>query len=317
MIDYLLILCGFVLLIKGADYLVDGASGIAKILRVSDLIIGLTLVAFGTSAPELFVNLFASLKGNASIAVGNIIGSNLFNTLLVLGAASVVYPLVVTKGTVWREIPFSFFAVIILAALSNSTVDSNKKGLLLDRADGVILLICFCMFLYYVFSIAKKTDVLEITETQSRILKLIGMSIAGIAGLALGGKLVVDSAVNVAQQWQVSQSFIGLTIVALGTSLPELVTSGVAAQKKNADIAVGNVVGSNIANIFLVLGVSAVVSPLAMPVSIGADIAVLLVASALLFVFMFTGGKHKLDRWEGIVFICSYTVYMAYLVYRG
>lgn len=319
MLQYLLFLLGFVLLIKGSDFLVDGASSIARRLNVSDLVIGLTVVAFGTSTPELFVNIVASIRGNTDIAIGNILGSNISNVLLILGISSVIYPLTVTKGTVWKEIPLSLLAAFILGILAKDQWIDKGGFSVLTRIDGLVFLSFFIIFLYYSFSIAKRIEGMD-EHVPARVYGL-GMSLIlmliGLIALTLGGKWIVDGAVHMALGFGMSESMVGLTIVAVGTSLPELATSAMAAYKKNVEIAVGNVVGSNIFNIFFVLGMSSFVKPLPFQTKNNIDIGMVILASLLLFVYMFTGKKRSLDRWEGAIFIGLYVCYITFVIIRG
>lgn len=320
MMVYILLILGFVLLIKGADFLVMGATSIAKIFKISDLIVGLTIVAFGTSMPELVVNIFASSQGNSDIAIGNIVGSNIFNILVILGISSLIYPLVVTKNTVWIEIPLTLAAALILGLLANDYLLTKSEFRGLTRIDGLILLVIFACFLYYVFLIARKNEKSQDNATESKqftLTKSIIIVAIGFVGLFIGAKLVVDNAVSLAVKLGVSQSLIALTIVAAGTSLPELATSAVAAYKKNSDIAVGNIVGSNIFNIFLILGISASINPIALPPKSNIDIGVAVLASLILFIVMFTGKKHIIGKWEGAIFIVMYIAYTAYLIKLG
>ena len=319
MLVYFLFAAGFFVLIKGADILVEGSSSLARRFKVSDLVIGLTVVAFGTSTPELFVNIIASLNGNADLAIGNILGSNISNIFLILGVASLICPLKVTRGTVWKEIPFSLLAVIALGVMVNRPFIDNERQSLLSRSDGLQLLLFFIIFIYYSYSIAGNVDGMEeqIPVADHSLLKSILMVILGFACLTAGGKWIVDGAVKTATSLGMSENLIGLTIVAVGTSLPELATSAAAAYKKKADIAVGNVVGSNIFNILFVLGVSSVIKPLPFAGSSNIDIGMVVFASLFLFLSMFTGKKHSLDRWEGIVFLLFYATYIAYRVYTG
>ena len=319
MLTYFLFLLGFVLLIKGADFLVDGASAIARRFNISDLVIGLTVVAFGTSTPELFVNIVASARGNTEIAIGNVLGSNISNTFLILGISAIIYPLSVSKGTVWKEIPFSLLAAIVLGLMANDQVIDGDGSSLLTRIDGLVLLAFFTIFLYYSFSIAKAIEGLDehVPAKATSFVKSILLVIAGLIGLTLGGKWIVDGAVTLAKSFGMSESLVGLTIVAVGTSLPELATSAMAAYKKNVDIAVGNVVGSNIFNIFFVLGISATIKPLPFQTKSNLDIAVVTVSSLLLFLFMFTGKKRSLNRWEGIVSLFLYGGDIAFLIIKG
>ena len=316
MIVYLLFLMGFVLLIKGADFLVDGASAIARKFNVSDLVIGLTVVAFGTSTPELFVNIVASAQGNTDIAIGNVLGSTISNVFLILGVSAIIYPLSVSKGTVWKEIPFSLLAVIVMGLMANDHLVDGSEFSLLTRIDGMVLLAFFIIFLYYSFSIASEIEGMHtlVSDKTRGLAKSLLLVIAGLVGLTLGGKWIVDGGVMIATNFGMSESLVGLTIVALGTSLPELATSAMAAYKKNVEIAVGNVVGSNIFNVFLVLGISASIKPLPFHTRNNRDIGVVILASLLLFLFMFTGKKRSLDRWEGAVFIVLYIAYIVFLI---
>lgn len=317
-IPYVLFIIGFVLLIKGADLLVDGASSIAARLNVSDLVIGLTVVAFGTSTPELFVNIIASAKGNTDIAIGNVLGSNIANIFLILGVSSIIYPLSVTKGTVWKEIPFSLLAALVLGFMANDRLIDKGDVSFLTRIDGLILLSFFTIFLYYSYGIAREIEgmaqhVRMEIKGMAKSLLLIG---GGLAGLTLGGKWIVDGAIVIAKNFGMSESLIGLTIVAVGTSLPELATSAMAAFRRNAEIAVGNVVGSNIFNVFFVLGISSIIKPLPFQIKNNLDIGAVCLSSLLLFLFMFTGKKRSLDRWEGAVFLVLYTAYVVFLVFK-
>ena len=319
MLPYLLFVVGFVLLIKGADLLVDGSSSVARRFHVSDLVIGLTVVAFGTSTPELFVNLIASIKGDTDIAIGNVLGSNICNIFLILGVSSIIYPLSVTKGTVWKEIPLSLLAALLLGILANDQVIDKSTSSTLTRIDGLVFLSFFIIFLYYSFSIAKSIEGMEehVSEIQLGLGKSVLFIISGLIALSVGGKWIVDGAVYMARSFGMSRSLIGLTIVAVGTSLPELATSAVAAYKKNVEIAVGNVVGSNIFNIFFVLGISSVIKPLPFQTKNNIDIVMVIFASLLLFFSMFTGKKRLLDRWEGIVFVFLYAGYLTFLIIQG
>jgi len=316
---YLLFVIGFVFLIKGADWLVDGGSSLGRRLHISDLVIGLTIVAFGTSTPELFVNVIASIRGNADIAIGNILGSNIANIFLILGVAVLISPVTVGRGTVWKEIPLSLLAVLLLGVMANDRLIDQMDFAILSRSEGLVFLAFFLVFMFYTATIARRIEGMDnlLPHKTFPLWRAFLMVLAGIVGLALGGKWVVDGAVHIAEQAGVSQSMIGLTIVSIGTSLPELATSAVAAYKKNVEIAVGNVVGSNIFNIFMVLGVSAVIKPLPFPAAANFDIGVVIFASLLLFLFMFIGKKHTLDRKEGLVFLFLYLVYIGFTVYRG
>ena len=317
MLTYLLFIIGFILLIKGADLLVNGASSIAKKMNISDLVIGLTIVAFGTSTPELFVNLFAASQGNTELAIGNILGSNIANILLILGVSAMIHPLTVKRSTIWKEIPFSLLAAVAIGIMANDRLIDGKAFSEINRSDGLILIGFFIIFLYYIIGIAKnsKADEGEIKEMSNR--KAILFILLGLAGLAFGGQWIVNGAVKIATQLEVSQSLIGLTIVAIGTSLPELATSAVAAYRRNTDIAIGNAVGSNIFNIFWVLGLNAIISPLPFQPSSNADVLMTIIASLLLFGSVFFGKIHRLNRWEGGLFVLIYVGYLAFLINRG
>lgn len=310
-----ILLIGFVILIKGADWLVDGASSLAKKHNISDLAIGLTVVAFGTSAPEMVVNVIAAFQGHQDIAFGNVIGSNNFNIFVILGIAGLIAPLAVQSSTVWKEIPLSFFAIVLLFFLANNFFLTDQSGL--SRIDGLILLVMFGLFLFYVYKQLKvdPQDKIETFQHHSSM-KIWLLILLGMAGLVLGGRLVVESAIRLATAWEISEKIIGLTIVAAGTSLPELATSVVAAIKKNNDIAVGNIVGSNIFNIFLILGVSSVITPIGFDQAFNPDIYFLAFGTLVLFAVMFTGKRKTLDRWEAALLLAFYVAYTVRLVTR-
>jgi cation:H+ antiporter len=318
-LTYILLPIGFILLLKGADLLVSGASSVAKRLGISTLVIGLTIVAFGTSAPELIVNIFASIKGNTDIAIGNVLGSNIANILLILGISALIFPLTVKRGTVWKEIPFSLLAVLVVAFMANDVLFDGAGFSGLTRIDGFVLIAFFIIFLYYTFGISRvqATDAVTTPVAQYSLPRAFLMIGLGLAGLIIGGKLIVDAAVALATGLGVSEAIIGLTIVAVGTSLPELATSAVAAYRKDVDIAVGNVVGSNIFNIFWILGVSAIINPLPFSSLLMRDVLVTIFVTALLFVFMFIGKKHMLERWQGAGFIALYAAYIILLIVYG
>ena len=311
-----IIIVGFVLLIKGADWMVSGASALAKKYNVSDLVIGLTIVSFGTSAPELVVNSVASFQRHSDIVFGNVLGSNIVNLFFILGIAGLVYPISVQSSTVWKEIPISILAVIALFVLSNSFF--LQKLDIVTRIDGAILLVMFAGFLYYIY-LQMKSDRSVISETvvkEMSNLKIWGLIIVGITGLILGGKLVVDNAIKVATLLGVSEKIIGLTIVAIGTSLPELVTSVVAAFKKNSDIAFGNIIGSNIFNILFILSVSSFINPIDFNTSFNTELYLLGGGTLVLFIAMFTGGKKMLDRWEAAILLLVYIVYTYLMILK-
>ena len=315
MLTYILFVVGFVLLISGANLLVEGSASIAKKLNISSIVIGLTIVAFGTSAPELIVNIFASVQGNTEIAIGNILGSNIVNILLILGVSSIIYPLATKENTVWKEIPLSLLAAILLGVMVNDTLIDGGTFSGLTRIDGIVFIAFFIIFLYYTFGISKVSG--ENTDLEIKDMSYMKSSlyiVGGLLGLVIGGKWIVDGAIKIAEGFNVSQSLIGLTVVAIGTSLPELATSAVAAYKKQSDIAIGNVVGSNIFNIFWILGLSAVINPLPFSKDSVIDIIMTIVASLILFLIMFIGKKHTVERWQGVIMILIYIGYVAYLI---
>ncbi|MBU0473777.1 MAG: calcium/sodium antiporter [Bacteroidetes bacterium] len=312
-IQFLLILLGFILLIQGANWMVDGASALARKHNISNLAIGLTIVAFGTSAPELVVNSIASFEGHSDIVFGNIIGSNIFNLFAILGIVGLISPIAVQSSTVWKEIPISFIAIVVLYILCNSFL--IQVDLTLSRLDGFVLFAFFTLFLLYVYKQLKMESLnFEVPQNNFTNLKIWSLIFIGIAGLVIGGNLVVSSSIIVATFLGISEKTIGLTIVAMGTSLPELVTSVVAALKKNNDIAIGNIIGSNIFNISLILSVSAFIRPINYNPTFNGDIYVLALGTIFLFIAMFTGGKKKLDRWEALVLLVTYLIYTIYLI---
>jgi cation:H+ antiporter len=319
-LNIVLLLIGFVLLIKGADVLVEGSSVIAKKFGISNVVIGLTVIAFGTSMPELIVNIIASIQGNSDIGMGNVVGSNIANILLILGLAALFSTLKVNSSIIKKEIPFSILASVALFILINSSIinGAGKDGLM--RSGGLILILFFCIFLYYIFSVAKKGDVLEKEGTKikdiSQPLSIV-MIIGGIVALFFGGKFIVDGAVVIASSLGLSQALIGLTIVAVGTSLPELAASVVAARKNQADMAIGNVVGSNIFNILWILGISAVINPLNYNPAMNFDILFLVFVSVMIFPLIFLGRKYHFTKKEGFILIGLYVAYLVYIIIRG
>ena len=316
-IDYLLFLPGFYLLIKGADILVEGASSLAKRLKVSDLVIGLTIVALGTSAPELAVNISASYKGQTGIAISNVLGSNIANILLILGVSSIIRNVTVKENTVWKEIPFSLLAAIIVFLQANDVFFGAGTKNQISRNDGLEMLAFFIIFLYYIFSIAKEENIFEdeIPKLQLSLGKSILYIIVGLILLPLGSDWVVNGAVRVAKFFGISEAYIGLTIVAIGTSLPEMATSIVAAYKKNSGISIGNVVGSNVFNVFLILGISSVIRPLEFSTKNNVDVVMTVLASLILFFSLFVGKKHEVERSQGILFLLIYIIYLIFRAY--
>lgn len=314
LLSSLLVLVGFVLLIKGADWMVNGSTLLAKKNRIPDLAIGLTIVAFGTSAPELVVNTVASYDNHSDIVLGNIIGSNNFNLFMILGIVGLIFPIAVQRSTVWKEIPISFLAAVVFLVLANGYFFSDQMGL--SRIDGLILLSMFFLFLFYIYKqmkTEKATSEETIVITASNY-KIWGLIFLGLIGLVVGGKLIVDNAVTIASSLGVSEKIIGLTVIAAGTSLPELMTSVVAALKKNSDIAIGNIIGSNIFNIFLILSISSLVRPITFSTVFNTDIYMLLGGTAFVFLAMFLGKKRTLDRWEAAILLVTFIGYTTYLV---
>ncbi len=324
MLDFIYLIGGIFVIIISANWLVDGASSLARKFGISDIVVGLTIVAFGTSAPELTVNIFSALKGSTDIAIGNVLGSNISNILLILGITCIVNPVEILTNTKWKEIPLSLLAVIVIGIMSNDLfIDNSSSGNLISRADGLILLCFMAIFMVYTFEMAKRQSkdfpVDKISTGNAKVFpvwKALLFISLGITGLFLGGKYLVEGAVSIAKILGMSEKVIGLTIIAIGTSLPELATSVVAAYKKNADIAVGNIVGSNIFNIFFVLGTTSVIRPLPFDVSINFDIMVAIIASLLLFLTTITFKAKRIDRIEGVFFLVIYTSYIAYSIMK-
>lgn len=308
----LLIIIGFILLIKGAGWMINGSTLLAKKHQISDLMIGLTIVAFGTSAPELVVNAIASFNGHSDIVLGNIIGSNNFNLFAILGIVGLIYPIAVQSTTVKKEIPISLIAAILFLLLATNFYTGSY---MLSRFDGVILLGLFAGFLFYIYTqmTKEKLDIKEplVASSNKKIWLLIGI---GLGGLIIGGKLVVDNAVTLATSLGVSQKIIGLTIISIGTSLPELVTSVMAAIKKNSDIAIGNIIGSNIFNILLILSISALIHPIDYNPNFNGAIYFLIGGTLFLLLAMFTGKKLKLDRWEAALLLLAYLIFSAFII---
>lgn len=313
--DIIFLLAGLVLILLGANGLTDGASSVAKKFGISDLVIGLTIVAFGTSAPELMVSVVSAINGSAELAVGNVVGSNIFNVLVIVGVTALVMPIKVQKSIMTNEIPLVILSSLALAFCASDVLLGGGNANIISRIDGLLLLLFFAIFMRYTFSIAKKGgeesgEEIKMQPMWKSILYIVG----GLAGLVFGGNLFVDGASGIARSMGVSEAVIGLTLVAGGTSLPELATSVVAAIKKNPGIAIGNVIGSNLFNIFFVLGTSATITPLALG-KIGTLDLVVLVGSALLFWIVGWFFKDKtITRQEGFIMVAAYIAYTAYLI---
>lgn len=306
-VDILLLAFGFVLLVKGADWFVEGASRIADKFGIPQLVIGLTIVAMGTSAPEAAVSITAALKGNADITVGNVVGSNILNIFIILGIASVITTIAVAKTTIRYEIPIMLIVTFLLLAC-------GAIGGTINRLEGVIMWVCFLGYLGYMFLMMKKGEmqVEEMESTETPIWKMILMAVLGLALIIWGSDVTVDAATSLAKMFGISERFIGLTIVALGTSLPELFTSVIAARKGKADIAIGNIVGSNIFNILFVVGASAIIVPVVFVESFIIDCIVAVLAGIVLWLCTFR--KKKLTRAGGILMLVCYLIYFAYLL---
>lgn len=318
MLTYILLILGFAFLIKGAALLVDGSVSLAKRFKISDLAIGLTIVAFGTSAPELIVNIMAGFQGATDIGMGNILGSNIANILLIGGVAAMIYPIKINKGPAWKEIIISLLAILLLLLMANDFFIPKTGASIIGRLDGTVLIGFFLIFLYYTFGIAKMDTNNQVDYKIEKLWITLAYIIVGITGLTIGGKWIIDSAIEISRQFGFSQALIGLTIIAVGTSLPELATSAVAAFKRNADLAIGNIVGSNIFNIFWILGVSSLIKPLYFNESLNTDILVVISATLILFYFIFTGQKNReIERWEGVALFCFYLIYLTFLIWRG
>lgn len=317
---YLLFIIGFVLLIKGADWLVAGSAAIAKKNNVSNLVVGLTIVSMGTSMPELVVNVLASSKDASQIAIGNILGSNIANIWLILGVAAFIYPIKIKESTVFSEIPYSIIALLLVAFLANSNFWGSHPNSI-NQIDGILLMVFFGLFVAYIIRLAKngKADMLdEVLDEEITTGKSIIMVFLGMAGLFFGGQWVVNGAIVTASHLGLSEAFIGLTIVAIGTSLPELVTSAMAAYKKNTDIAMANVIGSNIFNLLWVLGISAIIKPVEFDPKLNIDVLILLGASCLILFSLVTGRvKNQIGKPTSILFLVLYVAYVVFLLYRG
>ena len=308
-LQLLLLAVGFFLLVKGADWFVDGASSIADKFGIPQLVIGLTIVAMGTSAPETAVSITAAIKGNADIAVGNVVGSNILNILIILGISSVITAIAVAKTTIRYEIPIMLIITFLLLAL-------GANDGIINLWEGIILLVCFAAYLFYMFVMVKRGEMQaeDIESVDKPLWKMLLACVVGLALIVLGSDVTVDAATALAKAFGMSEKFIGLTIVALGTSLPELFTSVIAAKKGKADIAIGNIVGSNIFNILFVLGTSALIIPVVFEMSFVIDCLVAVAAGVILWLCVCR--KKKLNRLDGIIMLTSYAVYFAYLLIK-
>lgn len=319
--DIILLVGGLLLVLLGANGLTDGAASVAKRFNIPSIVIGLTIVAFGTSTPELTVSVSSALKGNADIAIGNVVGSNIFNGLMIVGCAAMFAPIVVNRNTLLKEIPLCILSsVAVLICASDVLLDGASENIF-STADGLLLLCFFAIFLGYTFAIAKnnpqekeeETGEIKVLPVWKSVLYIVG----GLAGLIWGGTLFVDGASGIARSLGVSESVIGLTLVAGGTSLPELATSVVAALKKNPEIAIGNVVGSNIFNVFFILGCASTITPLRLTGITNIDLLVLVGSSVLLWLFGIFFAKRTITRVEGAILILCYVAYTVFLIYQA
>ena len=307
LLDILLIIVGVVLVIWGADRMTDGAVSIAQRLKIPKIVIGLTIVAMGTSAPEFFVSLMSALKGTPDLAVGNVVGSNIFNTLLIVGVAAMVTPIVISRSTVRKDMPWSMLAAILLTVMCLDSV--------ISRWDALVLFVLFCTFIGYNLREAKKGKAQPDEEEEGKAMRpilAVGLVLLGLGCLVLGSNVFVDSATRVAQQLGVSEAVIGLTIVAGGTSLPELATSVVAARKGQSAIAIGNVIGSNVFNVLMIIGITGLVKPMNINGITNVDLGVMTGSMVLVWLFSYT--KFKVERWEGAVLTGIFTAYMCWLI---
>lgn len=322
---YILMFIGLGLLLAGANYLVDSSVAIAKKANISDFIIGLTIVGMGTSAPELYISISSSLNGMGDVAVGNVLGSNICNTMLILGITALLSPIVIERSNLRRDIPFGIATSILLLLLCYTPIFMGADSAGLTRVSGTFLLTCFAIFIGYIILKEKKKPKNETyTEHEANVSRfqkwpiwtLLLMAIASLAALLYGGDMFLNSAVIVAKNLGMTESVIAITIIAIGTSLPELITCIIAATKKNPQLALGNVLGSNIFNILLILGCSSLISPIKLQGVELTDFMVLIAASIFTFIFAFTLKRNKIDRAEGAFFLCSYIAYTAYLIIR-
>lgn len=315
--DIVYLIAGLVLILVGANALTDGATSVAARLKVSPIVIGLTVVAFGTSMPEFTVSLTSALKGSSDIAIGNVVGSNIFNTLMIVGVTSLFVPIAVSKGTLRYEIPMALLSSVVLLFCAADVMISGEARNVVSRGDGLVLLCFFLIFMSYTFAVARNGDAGEAEEVNVMPMwRSLLYILAGLAGLVFGGNLFVDGASGIARSFGVSESVIGLTLVAGGTSLPELATSVVAAMKKNPEIAIGNVIGSNLFNVFFVLGASAAITPMNVAGITDFDFIVLVLSSLLLLLFAKFYRVRTVTRLEGALLVLCYVGYTAWLIYN-
>lgn len=325
LITILLFIAGIALILFGADRLVEGASGIARKFGLSEFLIGVTIVGIGTSMPELVVSLIAAIMGNPDITVGNITGSNIFNSMLILGVTALILPISFTSTNIKRDIPISLVAALLLFLFGMDKIIEGGLNTtnIINRTEGIILLLCFVAFMFISFKYDKADDAIEATPeakpsaNNQKVWLNVLYIVGGLFGLIFGGRIFVNSAIDIAKWLGVSESVIAITIMAGGTSLPELATCIVAAIKKRGQMAFGNILGSNISNIFLIVGSSAVITPLTLSPTTSTSLIVCFISSILIFVSAFTLKKKVLDRWEGAFFLLLYIAYIVYIVNHG
>lgn len=305
-----LLVMGFILLVSGADWLVNGASGLAKRFQVSDLVIGLTIVAMGTSMPEFVVNMASVGSGTTDLAITNVVGSNILNIFLILGSTALLYPIVSQSTSRRTDMPLAIFASLLVL-----TFGVFNGGI--PRWGGILLLAVFLLYMLYLFMHAKVSNDSAETYHPMLLSKALLLIIGGLFGLVIGGEMIVKSSVHIAHEAGISEALIGLTIVALGTSLPELATSLVAAAKKNCDIALGNIIGSNIFNILMILGCSALIKPLPAYSGFILDAVMATLGCVLVWLFVATNKKHRICWWHGIILLCIYAAYLFYRLYTA
>lgn len=322
MMIYILLVVGFILLIKGADWFVTGASEIARLLRVSPVLVGLTIVAFGTGAPEATVSIIAALEGNPGVTIGNVVGSNIINIAGVVGLTAIIFPLTVENQTARKEIPFTILASVAFMALIWDVGMDAETTNILSRGDGIVLLLFFAIFMYYVVELAmnhRKEDIISSEDKPSNTGGGWGknsiVTLLGLGAIILGGYWVVESSTDIAIRFGMSETLVGLTVVSLGSSLPEFVTSITAALKKHSDIALGNIVGSCIFNILFVLGITSIITPLQIESKIFLDVLFMIILTIILFFFSRT--NWKVGKAEGAIFVAAYLIYLVFIIYRN
>ena len=313
MVNILLLLVGLGLVVLGADWIVNGASSIARRAGISEFVIGLTIVGFGTSCPELVVSLSGAIEGNSDISVGNVVGSNIFNVLFILGLTAMVLPVGMTDKNRRIDIPITLGVTILLIILG---ITGSMSGPVISRWEGVLMLLVFSAYLFYCFKSDSKDEFSETQRATLSITKSIALTLTGLAGLIFGGDLFVDSATALARQIGVSDKFIAVTILAGGTSLPELATSLVAAIKGKEQLALGNILGSNVFNAMMILGLSSVITPLSFASMTIVDIITLVLSAVLLLIWAYTGRKNRIDRREGAAMLLCYVAYNVFLFSR-